>query len=111
MTARLLRDPQLRTKFSVGDIVKFPPEVWSKYIAPKLMCPPEVKRIDGVVTEVGDRIIELKKPGGKGVNRSCRFAVVLNSPQLGEIVVWEEWMLDRLFIMFYAEKKENNQVS
>jgi hypothetical protein len=105
MTAKALRNPQLRTKFSVGDMVKLPTEVWQKFVSPVRMRYPDLKKVHGVVKETGDRIIERKKPNGGGVNRSCRFAVILDSPQLGEIVVWEEWMLDHMVIMFYAQKE------
>lgn len=111
MTAKALRNPQLRTKFGVGDTVKLPTEVWQKFATPHRMEFPDHKQVHGVVTEVGDRIIERAKPNGGGVNRLCRFAVVLDSPQIGKAVVWEEWMLDRMVIMYYAEKKEDERAS
>lgn len=103
MTAKALRNPALRTKFNVGDTVKLPTEVWQKFASPMRMRYPDHKNVHGVVKEVGDRIIENRKPNGGGVNRHCKFSVVIDSPQVGEIVVWEEWMLDRMVIMFYAE--------
>ncbi|MGV0949292.1 MAG: hypothetical protein ACOYB3_01375 [Azonexus sp.] len=110
MTAKTLRNPALRTKFNVGDTVKLPTEVWQHFVSPMRMARPKLPQVHGVVKEVSDRIIMNKKPNGNGVNRHCRFSVVMDSPQLGEVVVWDEWMLERLVIMFYAEKPKETAV-
>lgn len=94
MTAKALRNPALRTKFKVGDVAKFPKEVWSK-LTPKMVMHTHVS---GTVLAIGDKIIE------RGKNKLCRFAVILDSPELGKVEVWEEWMLDKLVLMYATQE-------
>lgn len=106
MIAKTLRNPALRTKFKVGEIVKIPKDVWQHFVAPVRMATPDLGQVHGVVKDVSDRIIETKKPNGKGVNRHCKFAISMDSPQIGEVVVWEEWMLERLVLMYASQAQE-----
>ena len=98
MTAKALRNPALRTKFKVGDMVTLPRTVWSRLISKMI----NFDRVDVEVSEVGDTIIE------HGKNRLCRFAIKLghgtNSLFSGK-VVWEEWILDRITVLFKASPK------
>jgi len=59
MTAKVLRNPALRTKFKVGDVVHIPRSVWPRLTNKMINLP----RVEQVVTEVGDRIIEHGKNG------------------------------------------------
>ena len=104
MIAKTLRNPARRTKFKVGATVKLPTSVWQHFVSPMRMAYPKLPQVNGVVKEVSDRIITNKKPNGNGVNRHCRFAVVLNSPQIGEAVVWEEWMLEKIEVVDNAQQ-------
>lgn len=96
MIPKTLRNPALRTKFKVGDTVQLPKSVWQHFVTPVQMRFPKLPTVTGVVKEVGDRMIETEKPNGGGVNRHCRFAVVLDSRQIHEVTVWEEWMLEKV---------------
>jgi hypothetical protein len=98
MIAKELRNPALRTKFQVGDVVRLPDLVWQKFAKPHKMGLPVLKNVSGKVTHVGDRIIEKPKPNSLAVNRLCRFAVVIDTSHVGVIVIWEEWMLEKVSV-------------
>lgn len=92
MTAKALRNPALRTKFNVGDTVHLPRSVWTKLTNKMINLP----RVEQVVAEVGDRIIE------HGKNRLCRFAIVTGpgtTAHMSGRTVWEEWMLERIEVV------------
>ena len=92
MTAKTLKNPALREKFHVGDIVQLPRQ-------PELMVPPHRQppaRPEHIVMAVGDRIIQ------HGKNRLCRFAIELGegtSSSFKGAVIWEEWMLEKIVII------------
>lgn len=92
MTAKALRNEALRTKFKVGDIVHIPRSVWPRLTNKMINLP----RVEQVVAEVGDRIIE------HGKNRLCRFAIVTGPGKtalMANRVIWEEWMLEKLEVV------------
>lgn len=92
MIAKVLRNPALRTKFKVGDVVRLPRSVWTR-LTNKMMNIPVAEQI---LTEVGDRIVE------HGKNRLCRFAIVTGagtSSLMSQKVIWEEWMLERIEVV------------
>lgn len=92
MTAKTLRNPALRTKFKVGDTVHIPRSVWLHLMAKLINLP----RVEQVVSEVGDRIIE------HGKNRLCRFAIATGegtTTAMKDRVIWEEWMLEKIEVV------------
>lgn len=95
MTAKTLKNPALREKFHVGDIVRLPRQ-------PELMVPSHLQppaRPEHIVMEVGDRMIQ------HGKNRLCRFSIVLGdgtSSSFKGAVLWEEWMLEKIEILSKA---------
>lgn len=92
MTAKTLKNPALREKFHVGDIVHLPREVWTKCTNKMVNLP----RVEHIVMIVGDRIIHY------GKNHLCRFAIELGegtSSSFKGAVVWEEWMLEKIVIL------------
>lgn len=102
MTAKTLRNPALRTKFKVGDTFKFPKDVWTKLTKKMINLP----SVGGTVIDVGDQIIQ------HGKNRLCRFTVTFRTDHellFGDLVIWEEWMLDRLVLMYDGQKKEESK--
>lgn len=94
MIAKTLRNPALRTKFKVGETYVFPRDVWTRLTRKTV----NLEAVSGEVTAVGDKMIRL------GKNRSCRFAVTFktnHSTLFGDLVVWEEWMLEMLVLMYH----------
>ncbi len=100
MTAKALRNPALRTKFKVGDLVFVPRNVWCQ-LSSKMI---NISRVEVEVTEVGDRIIK------NGKNRRCRFGIKLghgSTSFFSGVIVWEEWMLERITVLIKAQPKES----
>ena len=90
MIAKTLKNPALRDKFKVGDIVRLPRVMWSRITDQQ---PPSFS-ISRIVMEVGDAMIT------HGKNRLCRFAIVLGDGSLiTGPVVWEEWMLEKIEVL------------
>jgi hypothetical protein len=98
MEAKKLRNPELLTKFKVGDRVKLPAQVWQR-LTSKLAYPP-VSTVAADVAEVGPQVIE------HGKNRLCRFGIrLLNATSVvaEDKIVWEEWMLTKIEIISTME--------
>jgi hypothetical protein len=91
MIAKALKNPALREKFHVGDIVRLPRQIWGNFTSK--LSPISLIKLDHKVVEAGDRVIE------HGKNRLCRFAIVLGEGTTALFngqVIWEEWMLEKI---------------
>lgn len=77
-----LKNPELRTKFTVGQIVDIPRRIAHRH-TPKLTVLPRPTL--GRVVGIGDR----------QVDKHYRFAIDVRWAR-GSMVVWEEWQLEAL---------------